>query len=130
MIFVDTNYFLRYLRDDVPVQSEKVKELFKQAVLKRDKLVTTVTVIFEIYWVLGSFYNYNKGDIGKGLISILKLRNLEITEREIIYEAIAIYMKTNFDLEDAYVLAYCQENGVTTLKTFDKKLEKAFNRKN
>ena len=56
MIFIDTNYFLRFLLKDNEKQFIEVKKLFEKAILGEIDLYTSLIVIFEIYWVLSSFY--------------------------------------------------------------------------
>ena len=51
-MFVDTNYFLRYLLKDIPEQHEEAKRLFVAAADGKVELMTTSLVFFEVYWVL------------------------------------------------------------------------------
>lgn len=56
MMFVDTNYFLRFLLEDNKAQAQKVKQLFETASRgEGEELTTSLVVFFEIYWVLTSF---------------------------------------------------------------------------
>ena len=52
MIFIDTNYFLRFLLADISSQHNQAKTIFKQAASGKISLFTSAVVIFEIYWVL------------------------------------------------------------------------------
>ena len=63
MIFVDTNYFLRFLIDDNFQQAEEAKKLFLDAARGNLELVTSTIVIFEIYWVFKSYYQKTKDEI-------------------------------------------------------------------
>ncbi len=126
MIFVDTNYFLRFLRADVVDQYEKAKSLFRSGATGKKKLFTSTVVIFELYWVLTSFYKKDKKDIATLLLQILNMQFLDIEERSMLQKAGLIYQEGSFDLEDAYNLVYAKTKGAKEFKTFDKKLQRAF----
>lgn len=122
MIFIDTNYFLRLLRDDIKDQHNKAKMLFLKATEGKIELFTSVIVIFEIYWVLSRFYKFEKKEIVKSLKRILSMSFLKIDQDNILSEALDIYSKTNFDMEDSYNLVFAKRAGAKEFKTFDKKL--------
>ena len=126
MIFVDTNYFLRFLRDDVREQNEIVRELFDNASRGDAQLCTSTIVFFEIFWVLTSFYQTHKREVVKVLRGILAMSFIVIRERDILTEAVGIFAATNIGLEDAYNLAYAQAHQLREFRTFDKKLAKMF----
>lgn len=120
--FVDTNYFLRLLLKDDKEQFEKVYNLFQQSINQKIILYTSLVVIFEIYWVLYSFYKKNKKRIIWYLEKILKMSFLEIENREILWQALTLYKNSLGDFEDAYNLAYLKEKKLSNLASFDKKL--------
>lgn len=126
MIFVDTNYFLRFLLKDSEKQFLKTKTLFEDAVSGKLSLFTSTIVIFEIYWVLTSFYKTKRKSIYQNLTNIIDLGIILISDKEILLKALEIFNSTTFDLEDSYNLIYAKQNKTSQLATFDKKLEKAF----
>ena len=54
-MFIDTNYFLRFLLNDVEHQHTEVKNLFLDASEGKADLITSTIVFFEVYWVLFAF---------------------------------------------------------------------------
>ncbi len=128
MIFVDTNYFLRFLLNDIKQQHKEAKKLFIQASEGEASLFTSTIVIFEIYWVLSSFYEKDKVQISQTLNNVLKdFIFIHLPERTLLLKALEIYTTTNFDLEDSYNLVYANKKQAEDFKTFDKKLLKEFN---
>lgn len=125
MIFVDTNYFLRFLLKDNP-QHEIAKKLFLEAAEGKISLTASVIVFFEIYWVLSSYYNRQKKDVAETLEKILKLTFIKFAQRDILSESVEVFKNTTLSLEDAYNLAWAKSNNITSFKTFDVKLEKYF----
>ena len=126
MIFVDTNYFLRFLLKDVKSQHQEAKELFLKGASGELKLFTSLVVIFEIYWVLTSFYQKKKAKVIQTLEQIFALKFIEIENKKLLERALQIYKKTNIDLEDCYNLVLAKEKRVKEFKTFDKRLKKLF----
>ncbi len=126
MVFVDTNYFLRFLLKDNSSQSQKAINLFQKASLGQVKLDTSVIVIFEIYWVLKSFYKKNNQFTQKILSDILKMEFIDFENYEILKLAIYNLSYYNFDLEDAYNCFYASRNKIKIFKTFDQKLKNKF----
>lgn len=126
MIFVDTNYFLRFLLKDIEKQHLKAKELFLKGAEGQLKLFTSLVVIFEIYWVLTSFYQKKKEKVVKVLEEIFDLEFVEIENKEILKKALKLYKKTNLDLEDCYNLALAKKKRIKEFKTFDERLRRQF----
>lgn len=126
MIFVDTNYFLRFLLADVTAQHAESKILFLAAAEGKKTIFTSTIVIFELYWVFTSFYRKNKNDVASVLEQILAMYFVVIAERDILKDAIALYKKSTFDLEDAYNIVFSKAKGAKEFKTFDKKILRAF----
>ena len=126
MIFVDTNFFLRFLREDIVAQAKEAGELFEAASHGKVRLLTSTIVFFEVYWVLTSFYRTSKGDVTRVLRGILAMSFIFLDERQTLVRAVDIFATTNIGLEDAYNLAYAHGQQAEEFKTFDKKLGKIF----
>ena len=88
------------------------------------KLLTSLIVIFEIYWVLASVYERDKAAIVAVLSGVLDFEFLVLKERELLRHALTLYGATNLDLEDSYNLTFAQKSQATDFKTFDKKLRR------
>jgi predicted nucleic acid-binding protein len=126
MTFVDTNYFLRFLLDDNHQQNEKVKELFVAAAEGREQLCSSTIVIFEIYWVLSSYYQQDKAEIISTLEKILALEFIEMDDRSTFSQALSFFCEQSISLEDCYHLAFAQSKKVKDFATFDQKLSKVW----
>ncbi len=126
MIFVDTNFFLRFLLADNKEQFEEVKNLFSQAAEGRIKLFTSIVVYFEIYWVLSSFYKQNKLDTASTLEQILEMKFIFLEEKEVLEIALKMFADSNLSLEDCFNLAFAKSKKAKAFKTFDPKLTKYF----
>lgn len=126
MIFVDTNYFLRFLLDDNQPQKKVVNDLFRKGSFGKQKLFTDVIVIFEIYWVVKKIYGVKNPLTKKFLLQVCNLSFVTIDDRQILLDAIQNFDKFNYDLEDAYHYYFSLSSNINSIATFDKKLKSSF----
>ena len=126
MIFVDTNYFLRLLLKDIDFQYKAAKRLFERAVGGKITLFTSLIVMFEVYWVLASFYKKDKKQAVRIMEDMFSLNCFELRESDLLRKSMELCIKTSLGLEDSYNLVYAINKKAEDFKTFDKKLEKAF----
>ena len=126
--FVDTNYFIRFLIDDLPEQVDEVGKLFLQASAGKIDLYTSVLVFFEIKWILSSLYNFDKPKITKGLRELLSLDFVQLKERPLLEMSLGLYSGSNLSLEDCYHIIIAKKLHVNVMATFDKNLFSYFNK--
>lgn len=126
MVFVDTNYFLRFLLHDINDQFEVAKNLFLEASRGEKAVFTSLLVFFEISWVLESFYGSKKIQIIQALAKILEMSFVGLSEREVLKLALDVYENSSVSLEDSYSLVYSKTEGAAEFATFDQKLAKKF----
>ena len=126
MIFIDTNFFLRFFLKDIKSQYLEAKDIFTGGAKKEYELATSLIVIFEVFWVLNSYYNYSREQVSKTIKAILGMNFININERLSLAEALNLYDITNLSLGDCYNLVFARKQDIKTFKTFDKKLEKEF----
>lgn len=125
MIFIDTNYLIRFLLRDVETHFQQSKDLFLRAARQEINLITSLVTIFEIVWVLESRYNLEREELSEKLYQILRL-NMEIPDRELLFETLYLYRNSNLELEDCYNLCFAKQQKVEDFKTFDQKLIRRF----
>lgn len=126
MIFVDTNYFARFLLKDVPGQYLQAEKLFKDGAQGKIKLITSVVVLFEIYWLFKSFYRKTKSEIIKILQNVLNMNFIRFERHQEFKKALELFTTTRLELEDCYYIIFAKSEGVKDFKTFDKKLAREF----
>lgn len=124
MIFVDTNYFVRFLINDNNEQFIDVKALFVAGANREQELFSSTIVFFEIYWLFKSFYRKTDSEIYKILSKILSLEFIYFEERDVLKKTLEIFKKDNLGLEDSYNIIYSKTHGASGFKTFDKDLLK------
>ena len=119
--FVDTNVFLRFLTNDDPTKAKRAAALFKDAVVGKVVLRTSLLVVAEIVWTLESFYELEKKDISEKVSMILNTPNLVCPEARLIRLALDHYVHQNMDFIDAYHAHYLRDEGLNEIATYDRK---------
>lgn len=120
-IFVDTNLFLRFLTNDVPMQADAVEKLLRQAEHGKSHLITNGMVVAEIVRTLESYYELEREDIQNKVLAILNTPGLEIPDSNLILKSIIWYVEKNVDFIDAYNAAWMELKGIEKIYTFDQK---------
>ena len=128
MIFVDTNYFLRYLLADDQRRYKIAKQLFLNGSRGKIKLFSSTIVFFEIYWVLKSYYSVPKNRLLQTLSDVLQMQFVRFAERDILGETINLFGRSALSLEDCYDLSFAKTHKIKEFKTFDEKLAKQWNK--
>jgi predicted nucleic-acid-binding protein len=126
MTFVDTNYFLRYLLNDVAEQADEVEQLFRQAVSGEVVLCTSTIVLFEISWVLKAIYEQPKEQVIAALQKIVQLPFIQMKDKALYLRALNLYAGTHLSLEDCYNIVEALTLGCTVFGSFDKKAVTCF----
>ncbi len=121
---MDTNYFVRLIENDVEDQVVEVKELFESAASGKVKLCSSVIVMFEMYWLLKTFYEKSEAELKKILTQLVEMNYVEWQEKKVLREAIEKIEMFGGDLEDSYNLCWAREKGADIFASFDKKLKK------
>lgn len=126
MVFVDTNYFLRFLLKDIEEQARKAAELFEKGALGKIQLFTSTIVFFEVYWVLSSSYAKEKSQVIPLLLDILSMDYIQFENGHLLGETLHIFEKNTLSLVDSFNLVFAQANSASSFATFDKKLISKF----
>lgn len=124
--FVDTNYILRYLLKDNLEQYNLVSKFFIECVTGGIKLVSNNVVLFEVYWVLFKTIKLEKEQTNTLIYKFLQLDIVEFEDKQIIFSALENDLNNSLGLEDNYHLSWCKFNKITSIHSFDEKLNKVW----
>jgi predicted nucleic-acid-binding protein len=118
---IDTNLLVRYLTEDDPSKANGVRRLLLRATQGELVLLIPSVVIAELVWVLQSFYKLDRGEIVPLLNAILRTRGVEVSDKAIVSDAIALYGDGAIDFIDAWIVAFAKAADVRAVYTFDRK---------
>ena len=124
MKFIDTNIFIRFLTNDIPAKADACEKLFRRTVDQKEALFTTDLVIAEIIWVLESYYELSKKEVQDKVEKILNTPNLVCQNKDIILNALTLYLEKDIDYIDAYNAVFLRNNSIETLYSYDKHFDK------
>ena len=120
-LFLDTNVFLRYLTNDVPEQADRVEALLDRAEAGEVRLVTSVMVMAEVVWTLGSFYGRTKPQVRDAVLVLCHTPGLDVEDADGIVQAAEWHAEKNVDFADAYHATWALARGLTDVATFNLK---------
>lgn len=120
-IFVDANVFLRYLTNDIPEQADAVEAFLHQAAIGELRLVTSVLVVAEVVWTLGSFYRQTRGQVREAVLAICHTPGLTVEDADGLVQAAEWQAEKNVDFADAYHAAWMGARGLNEVRTFNLK---------
>ena len=113
MIAVDTNVVVRVLTNDDPAQAAAAA-----AVLERQAVFLSLSVVLETEWVLRNVYGLDRGVVVRALRRFLGIPTVTAESAARIGQALSWY-EEGFDFADALHLASAYEVGAPRLVTFD-----------
>ena len=116
---IDTNVIVRFLIGD---KNTKYKGLYKFFTLLEKgtiKVELKLVVLFQVLFVLKSFYKVHKKDIAEALLDLLKFKGITIREKKIIRQMLELWRDTSLEIVDCYLIASLQKNPGTTLYSYD-----------
>ncbi len=123
-VFVDTNIFLRFLVGDNEDQYKRCKQFFEKVKNREIEAATSPLVIFEIIWVLHSYYELSKEELVERVIALLELPGLEIPQKDKFLEALILWQEIKADFNDVFNYVWCKNNMVEKVVSYDKHFDK------
>ena len=114
-MYLDTNYLLRYILDDIPEQSEMAVEAIRAGAS------TYAEVIPEVVYVLDKVYKIERNEVASAIANMLE--DVHVDHADVILGALELYARTGLDYVNCLMLSGFQEEG-NDFVSFDKKLMK------
>lgn len=118
---LDTNIIIRFLTNDSPHHAEKIEKLFAQS--PTSSLEIPDVVIFEIVYVLLSFYQLSKEEVIEKIYLLINFEKIK-TNKKLIKKTLEIFKKYPISFIDAYLCALVILKKHPFFYSFDKKLKK------
>ena len=117
--FADTNFYLRFLLQDVMSQATKTEKLLKKVRDKNIIIIFLPEVILEMVFVLESFYKAPRSDIAEKLTTLIKTEYLNIKHRSLWIKAFEIFEKSAVSMFDIYLFLRAKDDNSKIL-SYDK----------
>ena len=91
-MYLDTNYLLRYIFDDIPEQSKMAVEAIRAGAS------TYAEVIPEVVYVLDKVYRIGRNEIAGAIANMLE--DVHVDHADVILGALELYARTGLDYVD------------------------------
>jgi predicted nucleic-acid-binding protein len=124
MIGLDTNVLVRYITQDDARQSAKATKLIEGLTVEAPGFVSLVVVI-ELFWVLTSCYDFDRGQMAQVLEVLLRSKQLVVDRADQVVRALRAYSGSNADFADCLIERTSASAGCGRTMTFDTGAAKA-----
>jgi predicted nucleic acid-binding protein len=116
---VDTNVFLRHLRDDHPEFSRRA--VFFERIAAGELVVEmSEPVVCETEYTVQRLYRQSRAAIRDSLLPLLDLPGIRLPTKPRLRRTFAIYVTYNLSFADAYQAALVLERGHPAIVSFDR----------
>ncbi len=117
---VDTNVFLRHLRQDHPDFSPRATAYFERIERGEIRVRTADTVVFETVFTLQSLYKQPKAAIRDAFLPLLELPGIVLPGNRRLRRVFSYYVDYNLSFADAYHAVLIESQGLQGIVSFDR----------
>ena len=118
--FIDTNILIRHLTGDPPEMATRATAYLSQ---ERELLLTDL-VAAETVYVLESFYEAPRDEVGQAIRSLLAFDSIVCVDPALLMRAIEVYETDRVDFAEAYLVACAESTGVGRVASFDRSIDR------
>lgn len=117
--FLDTNVLLRYFTKDDPKKAQAALSLLTRVERGEERVETSPLVVFETVFTLQHRYQMPREDIRDAISDLLSLRNLRLSGKSLLAEALALYARSRLSFTDAYNAVYMKRRSLSEIYSWD-----------
>ena len=88
------------------------------------KVDLKLIVLFQVVFVLKSFYNVPKEHIANSLLDLLKYKGIFIKEKKIVQRTLGLWHDKNVEIVDCYLIACLEKDTRNLLYSYDRDFDK------
>ena len=121
---LDTNVLIRLLTHDKDKKYKKLYNFFERLELGKMQVELKLIVLFQVIFVLQSFYKVPRAQIVAGLADLLKYKGINIKEKKIVQRALEIWCEENVEIVDCYIVACIEKDAQNILYSYDREFDK------
>jgi predicted nucleic-acid-binding protein len=121
---LDTNVLIRFLTHDKDKKYKKLYNFFERLELGKMRVELKLIVLFQVIFVLQSFYKVPRAQIAAGLADLLKYKGINIKEKKIVQRALELWCEEKVEIVDCYLVACIQKDAQNILYSYDRDFDK------
>ena len=116
---LDTNVIIRFLTSDTGPKYRNLYSFFKSLEQGKMRIELKLIILFQVLFVLKSYYKVPKEEIADGLLNLLKYKGILITEKKNIRRTLELWRKNNLEIVDCYLIAHLEGDTQNLLYSYD-----------
>ena len=124
MALLDTNVLIRFLTSDKTQKFRGVYALFESIEQGDLRVELKLIVLFQIVFVLKSFYSVPREEIATGMLGILEYKGIIVKEKRIVRRTIELWHDNKLDIVDCYLIACLEGDRQNILYSYDRDFDK------
>lgn len=121
---LDTNVLIRFLTSDKTKKFKGVYRLFESLEQGDCRVELKLIVLFQVIFVLTSYYAVPRGDAARGILGILQYKGIVIKEKRIVRRMIELWHDSRLDIVDCYLVACLEGDKQNILYSYDHDFDK------
>ena len=121
---LDNNVLIRFLTHDKETKYKKLYSFFESLELGEMRIELKLIVLFQVIFVLKSFYRVPKEQIAAALTDLLKYKGITIKEKKIVQRALELWHEENVEIVDCYLIACLEKDTQNVLYSYDRDFDK------
>lgn len=121
---VDTNYILRYLAEDVPVQFKAAREVLADLSAGLHPVECDPVILAEVVYVLTSHYDMSREEAAGLVLDLVRAEGFLISNKPRYGHALKLFAESVPHFADACACAAALERSEGRLYSFDRKLSR------
>jgi predicted nucleic acid-binding protein len=122
--FLDTNIFLRHLRQDHPDHSPRATAYLARIEAGQTRARTADTVVFEAVFTLQKLYGQPRAAIRDALLPLIELPGIVLPGKRRLRRAFDLYVQANVSFADAYHATLVESLDLAEIISFDQGLDR------
>lgn len=119
---LDTNVLIRFFTIDQ--NRENLYTFFESLESGEIHVELKLIVLFQVIFVLKSFYKIPKEKISSSLIDLLKYAGITMKEKKIVQRTLALWRDKNVEIVDCYLIACLEKDAQNILYSYDRDFDK------
>lgn len=122
-IVLDTNIFIRFIINEIPLQYTKSKTVFEQIENNEIKTVVSILVINEMIWILENYYNLQRSVFIPQIKKLFALSGIVVEEmkKSDLVSILDMFQNSTFDFTDLYIATIASDRKIYSFdRDFDK----------
>ncbi len=123
-VLLDTDVLIRFLTSDKTPKFQGVYALFESLEQGDLQVELKLIVLFQVVFVLKSFYSVPREDIATGMLRILEYKGIIVKKRRIVRRMLELWHDSKLDIVDCYLIACLEGDRQNILYSYDRGFDK------